>query len=365
MNRSRLIGRVRRGTLAALWSGAILSAGVAPSPVGATDAAVVGYPTAIAATGDSITRAFNTGGTIFTDAPGNSWATGTNSAVNSQYNRILTADRLTSVRAYNDAQTGAKMVDLNGQILSVNGQGVDYITILLGANDACTPSEAAMTDVATYRAQFQQALNTLTAGSPNARIFVASVPDVYKLWDLLKDNTTARIVWYTYSICQSMLANPTSTAPADVDRRARVRQRVVDYNTQLAQVCATNVHCRFDNNATFNTIFATADVSTRDYFHPSLSGQALLAGVTYGATFDFRDRTPPVTKAASTPVTGGLLVTLSAADNVGVNGIEYKLGSGAYSKYTAPVTVASGSSITFRAVDVNGNSEASQTMSAP
>ena len=40
-----------------------------------------------------------------------------------------------------------------------------------------------------------------------------------------------------------------------------------------------------------------------------------------------------------------------------MSGIEYKLGTGRYRRYTAAVSVNSGSTITWRAVDVNGNIE--------
>ena len=53
------------------------------------DPAKVGYPSSIASTGDSITRAFETCSLPFTDCPVNSWSTGTSSTVNSQYRRIL------------------------------------------------------------------------------------------------------------------------------------------------------------------------------------------------------------------------------------------------------------------------------------
>jgi hypothetical protein len=35
----------------------------------------------------------------------------------------------------------------------------------------------------------------------------------------------------------------------------------------------------------FNTAFATSDVSTRDYFHPSPTGQAKLAAVMWSAGY--------------------------------------------------------------------------------
>ena len=41
--------------------------------------------------------------------------------------------------------------------------------------------------------------------------------------------------------------------------------------------------CRFDNNAVYNTTFTLTDISKVDYFHPSVAGQAKLAGVTYTA----------------------------------------------------------------------------------
>ena len=86
-----------------------------------------------------------------------------------------------------------------------------------------------------------------------------------------------------------MLANPTSTAQADVERRERVRQRNIDFNTALWEVCALYVRCRFDNNDVFNWQFVASDVSTFDYFHLSIAGQTALASVTWDATYSFLD----------------------------------------------------------------------------
>jgi lysophospholipase L1-like esterase len=254
------------------------------------------------------------------------------------------------------------MVDLNGQVQNAVSQGAAYVTILLGANDACTDTEAQMTPVATYRAQFQTAMNTLAAGLPDSRIYVLSVPNIYNLWLILKDDSSARSTWSLFGICQSMLANPLSTAQEDVDRRNRVRQRVIDYNTQLAEVCATNIHCRFDNNAAFNTPFVPSDVSTRDYFHPTIAGQAKIADISYTASFDFREGVTPSSVATVSPGGSSYIVTITAQDNVGVSGIEYKIGTGPYTRYTAPVNLQSGSSLTYRAVDVNGNVEPARTL---
>jgi len=247
--------------------------------------AIPPIPNSMASTGDSITRGFNACG-WFVDCTNESWSTGGDSAVNSHYLRILAKNSAISGHNLNDAKSGTKMVDLNGQATTAVGQGVQYVTILMGANDACTSSESTMTDVTTYRSQLDTALATLKNGLPNAAIFVASVPDIYRLWYIGHTSSSAVSAWNGFGICQSMLANPTSTAQADVDRRARVRQRVIDYNTQLAQACTNyGANCKFDGNAIFNYQFVLSQVSTWDYFHPNKSGQAVLASVSYAAGF--------------------------------------------------------------------------------
>jgi lysophospholipase L1-like esterase len=329
----------------------------------AADPAKVGYPNSIASTGDSITRAFNTCAFPFVDCPANSWSTGTSSTVNSQYRRILAQNPLISGKNFNDAKTGGKMVDLNGQVTTAVSQGAEYVTILMGANDVCTSSESTMTPVATLRAQLQQALTTLSTGLPNARIFVSSIPDIYRLWSILHTNFSAVLTWQAFRICQSMLANPMSTAQADADRRARVRQRNIDDNAAIADVCAQFIHCRYDGGAAFSIQFVTSDVSTRDYFHPSVAGQAKAASISWGATFDFTDQIAPVSTASPVPdPVSGTDVTLTATDNVAVAGIEYKLDAGGWTRYTGTVAVPAGSTLTWRAVDVNGNIEATQSL---
>ena len=237
------------------------------------------YPNAMAALGDSITTAYNTGG-FFTDAKQNSWSTGTTTSVNSLYNRILAQNPAISGKNFNYAVSGKKMVDLNGQA-GLLPSTVEYVTILMGANDLCTTSTSNMTSVANFTAQFSTALATIAQKAPNAKIYVISIPNVYNLWSVLKDNRSARSTWALFRICQSLLANPTSTT-YDPSRQL-VKDRNVAFNAALASVCAQNANCRFDNNAVFNTPFLASDVSTRDYFHPNLTGQAKLAATAWGA----------------------------------------------------------------------------------
>jgi len=113
---------------------------------------------------------------------------------------------------------------------------------------------------------------------------VAGIPSLQRLYDLNKSSVSARLAWGLLQTCQSMLANPTSTKAADVQRRAAVQQRVNEFNQALADACAATARCRYDGGAVANYAFTKSDVSTRDYFHPSLSGQATLAALTWQKT---------------------------------------------------------------------------------
>jgi lysophospholipase L1-like esterase len=276
--------RIHRGARGRVLALATALAALATIGSGIAQAAPP-YPASIASTGDSITRAYNTGTFPFTDNAAASWSTGTNGTVSSHYSRLLALDSAISGHAYNYAKSGAKMADLAGQMGSVVGRQPGYVTVLMGANDVCASSEAGMTSVDAFRTQFKAAMDKVTAGSPATYVYVASIPNVYQLWSVLKGSSSARSTWALFGVCKSMLANPTSTKAADVARRARVLQREQDFNGVLASVCALYKQCRFDGNAVFDTAFAVSDISTRDYFHPSLAGQKKLAAVTWAAGY--------------------------------------------------------------------------------
>jgi lysophospholipase L1-like esterase len=268
-----------RPTVALLAAAASLAALAAPA------AAV--YPSSMAATGDSITKAFNSCATPFTDCPANSWATGTNATVNSFYLRIRAANPAITGNQFNDARSGAEMVALPEQVTRAIGQRVEYVTIAMGANDACGINEAAMTPVADFQAQFQSAINLLRTRLPAARISVVSIPNVHYLWRIFHTDPAAVAAWESLDVCQSMLANAASTASADAARRNRVLRRIVEYNEVLSAICAAYTQCRYDRGTGFNYRFATSEVSTNDYFHPNVTGQRAIARIEWGATWVF------------------------------------------------------------------------------
>jgi lysophospholipase L1-like esterase len=247
-----------------------------------SQAAAPALPSSMAAIGDSISQATDVC-CWYGDHPANSWSTGSAGwdGVLSHYERIRASNPNISGHNYNDSVSGARMDDGPGQARRAVDQHARYVTILLGANDVCTSSPGTMTSVDTFRSNYQQTLQILFAGLPTrAHVFVASIPDIYRLWALYQDDSTAEFVWDTANICQSLL----SPARSDADRQY-VRDRNIDFNFVLQQECAKYLRCRFDNNAVFDYQFNRADVSKLDYFHPSLMGQAHLAGITWNASW--------------------------------------------------------------------------------
>jgi lysophospholipase L1-like esterase len=280
MHASRRTPRV----LAVFVAGVVVIAG---SLVGASAATAVPTtsprPTVMAALGDSITQAIQTCSSL-TSCAANSWSTGSTASVNSQASRLRALTPTQPLTTYNDAVTAVNSGALLSQATKAVAQGAQYVTIEIGANDACTRTVAAMTPTLTYKANIDAALAALAANGSNREIFVASIPNLLRMYDLNKGSSSARFTWSILGLCQSLLANPTSTKAADVSRRTAVQTRVDEYNAVLAASCAATAHCRFDGGAIANTVFNRSHISTRDYFHPSLSGQALIASVTWPTT---------------------------------------------------------------------------------
>lgn len=244
----------------------------------ASGGALPRLPSSMAAIGDSITRAADVC-CWYGDHPANSWSTGDAGwdGVSSHYERIRALNPAITGHDANDAVSGAKMSDAPAQAQRAVDQRVDYVTIEMGANDLCTSSLSTMTPVDTFRSEFRQALGTLDAGLPGkSRIFVASIPDIYQLWALYHGDSTAELVWDVANICQSLL----SPARTDADR-ALFREHNQALNQVLADECAKLTRCKYDGNAVFDYTFSRSDVSKLDYFHPSLTGQAHLASVTW------------------------------------------------------------------------------------
>ncbi|MEU3658685.1 SGNH/GDSL hydrolase family protein [Streptomyces sp. NPDC032940] len=236
-------------------------------------------PASVAAVGDSITRGFDAC-TILSDCPEVSWATGSSAEVDSLAVRLLGAKAAS--RSWNYAVTGARMADLTGQMTRAAARRPELVTVMVGANDACRATADAMTPVADFRAQFEDAMRTLRGTLPRAQVYVAGIPDLKRLWSEGRTNPLGKQVW-KLGICPSMLADADAVDPAATLRRNTVRDRVDDYNEVLRDVCAKDRRCRTDGGAVHAYRFGTGQLSQWDWFHPSVNGQARLAEIAYRA----------------------------------------------------------------------------------
>ena len=259
--------------------GTATSATAASSPTAAM-AAAPPLPDSMAAIGDSITQAVDVC-CFFGNWPGHSWSTGQAplDGIASHYERIRARNPAIRGHRWNNAVSGAQMADAPAQARRTVDQGAQYVTILMGANDLCG-WDGTLTPTATFRAQFQDTLAILQAGLPSSHVFVASIPNLYQLWSILRTDPVAQVVWQTAGICPSMLNffNSPAVCQAVIDRERELNQ-------VLDQVCATWSNCRFDDYLTYNYDFTRDLVSRLDYFHPSLAGQATLAALTWEASW--------------------------------------------------------------------------------
>lgn len=249
------------------------SARPSPSPTPPWDR----HPESIAAVGDSITQGFDAC-SLLSDCARASWVTGTDSAVQSLAHRLI--DDAPTRHSWNYAVSGSVMAELPAQMERAARRDPDLVTVLAGANDACRPTTAQMTPTQDFRAEFRRALTTLRQAQPKAHVYVASVPDLKRLWSQGRGDAWGEQVW-GLGICQSMLRDPKSMTQAAQDRRQEVHERVIAYNTALKEECAKMLRCRYDGGAVFRYRFTKTELSRWDWFHPSKAGQRKLAELAY------------------------------------------------------------------------------------
>jgi lysophospholipase L1-like esterase len=251
-----------------------------------TATAAPALPARMVAVGDSITTATDVGWCCVNPNGGNpqySWSTGTELAVNSHNLRIIAANGGAEVATLNTAQPGADSGDLDEQLSAASqffaqpsGLGPDYVTVLMGGNDLCWNP----TPTGVFRQRVQSAFAQFFSANPDAYVFVASIPNLYQLWNVLHNNPVARLTWSVFNICPEMLGNDVTQS-----ERLRLLRQEQTLNGILAATCGAYTNCRWDNYATFNYQFTAADISTVDYFHPSVTGQCDLAAVTWNASY--------------------------------------------------------------------------------
>ena len=207
----------------------------------------------------------------------------------------------------NHAVSGSVMANFAGQaqgVIAATAQTptgtAGMVSVLLGNNDVCAPSLAAMTDPALFESQYRAGLDTLAASAATreARIHVSGIPAIYWLWNAKQDNFWCRVFVWPFVPCENLLDDPDDDCldsvsrndpdiiypgdGADCQRRKQFHQIIRDtYNPILRNVLDEYVQSGDLPNASYIDIydvkFFSQHVNSGDCFHPSTAGHALLA----------------------------------------------------------------------------------------
>ncbi|HEY1168983.1 MAG TPA: GDSL-type esterase/lipase family protein [Candidatus Limnocylindrales bacterium] len=247
-------------------------------------------PALLAAIGDSYSQAYSVSPAYPYDHPQFSWVIGTakGDGVFSLLERFqalgdspVVVDAATSGRTMADAPRQAAVVVAAAKKLAPGKTA--YVTFELGTNDLCA-SPNPMTDTVDFQVQLRTAILTLRTGlPPGSRILILAVPDFPHFHDITQADPAARTnlaLLQNSDRCAPYLGTngPSSTAQAD--------SYLSQYDASLKQMCddidaneaATgHLFCTYNASLLAESDFTIQDLSTVDYFHPSLSGQAKMA----------------------------------------------------------------------------------------
>jgi lysophospholipase L1-like esterase len=262
----------------------------------AAPATALPLPAILGAIGDSYTQAWSVSPSYKRDHPGYSWAVGTvkgdgvfslRERFEALGDKLTVIDAATSGRKMSDAARQASVIVTAARKLTPGATA--YVAIELGTNDLCDNPTTAP-DI--FEAQLRSAVATLRSGLPaGSRILMLSIPDFSHFRDITQADAKAKATL-------NLRANSTTCAPflgSNSPLTIQDAQQILAlYNATLARVCdeieatdgpSNKLHCRHNEALLSEKDFKIKDLSTVDYFHPSLSGQARMAAAAWKAGY--------------------------------------------------------------------------------
>lgn len=261
-------------------------------------------PALLGAIGDSYTQAYSVSPTYRDDHPQFSWAVGTSKTdgVTSLLERFqalggspTVVDAATSGKTMDDAARQAGIVVAAAKKLPAGKTA--YVTFELGTNDLCA-SPNAMTAIVDFQVQLRTAINILRTGLPaGSRILMLPVPNFAHFYDITQADPAAKthLAGPPSDQCAPYLGTngPASRAEADsmlAQYDAALKGQCDDIDAKEGQTGA--LYCKYNVSLLADSDFTIKDLSTVDYFHPSLSGQAKMADDAWKADV-WASLTPP------------------------------------------------------------------------
>lgn len=216
-----------------------------------------------AALGDSGTTAFNAQKSW--NNIENSWATGTK--IKSHF--VMLKEKLTGkrIRVINMAVPGVAVDDIIRQAEQASSIPLDYVTILIGANDFCGGNA----DPDSYGAKVLVAVNKIKEVSPKAKILLSSIPDMIQVRKVAA-TMQCNFLWKR------------AMQHCDVSDESKFYASWNAMNAKLKEIAATNENVKY-SEALSKAIIDRDALSNIDCFHPSLAAQGKIAAMTWDEGF--------------------------------------------------------------------------------
>jgi len=213
-------------------------------------------------------------------APKNSWATGTNPAVDSIYQRLAAVDPTTRGHAVNEAAGGAPAATLVGQAtkaLRVEPNPRLVIIEIIGTDIRCDGSDSSHYPV--FGQQVKAALDLIAKKAPHTTILLISWPG--------RPLQASKAIIGTAAVPIAR-ANSASEMCSPFDPNLRLDMKhiatwtgiIEGYESELAKVCATVPECHTDNGRATHFHVRTSYYNYTndwDYQHYNVAGLAALA----------------------------------------------------------------------------------------
>jgi hypothetical protein len=216
------------------------------------------------------------------DAPENSWATGTNPAVNSLYQRILARSPGIKGHSYTVAQSGSNVDDLVWQARAAVLLPVKPELVVVQSIDNDMRCDG--TDPQHYKpfgVTLAKALNILVKRNPDVQIFFVNVPATSRNYaTVARQIPSARSSLIDDGPC-GLLDASGKLRPAGIASEEAI---IAGYYKQITMVCARLAHCTTDRSAVHRMRIQLADLAP-DGSHLSVRGHRNMAAVAWRALY--------------------------------------------------------------------------------
>jgi hypothetical protein len=213
-------------------------------------------------------------------APQNSWATGTNPAVDSIYQRLAAVDPATRGHAVNEAAGGAPAATLVGQATQALGVVPNprlVIIEIIGTDILCDGSDSSNYPV--FGQQVKAALNLIAKQAPHATILLISWPG--RLLQASKAIIGTPAVPIARANSASEMCSPFDANLRLDKTHIRTWAGIIEgYESEQAKVCAAVPECHTDNSRATHFHVRTSYYNYSgdwDYQHYNVAGLAALA----------------------------------------------------------------------------------------